>query len=185
MHHINVGYFLYCLVCTTRKEIMRMNRTEFSNQINLYRNQLYIVAFTILKNEVDAQDAVCNAILKAYEHLDQLKDEKKFKPWIITITRNEALQLNRKRMELPGDGKVEAMLPPVSDSYNELWDVVQSLSEEYRMVIVLFYYNDLSLKEISKMLEIPVGTVKSRLNRGREQIKQALTENVDRREGRA
>ncbi|MBR1597896.1 MAG: sigma-70 family RNA polymerase sigma factor [Lachnospiraceae bacterium] len=160
-----------------------MNRAEFSEKTNEYRNQLYIVAFTVLRNEADAQDAVCSAILKAYEHLDQLKDVRKFKAWIITITRNEALQLKRKRLELPGDKQVEAMLPTFSDSYNELWDVIQSLSDEYRMVIVLFYYNDLSVKDISKMLEIPVGTVKSRLNRGREQIKAAITEHTGRGEG--
>lgn len=153
-----------------------MNRTVFSEKVNTYRNQLYITALTILKNEADAQDAVCNAILKAYEHLDRLKDEKKFKAWIIAITRNEALQIKRKRIELPGDGQLESMLPSVSDNYNELWDVVQKLSDDYRIVIVLFYYNDLSLKDISKMLEIPVGTVKSRLNRGREQIKKELME---------
>ena len=152
-----------------------MNRTEFSEQVNKYRNQLYYTAFTILKNEDDAQDAVCSAILKAYEHLDQLNDKRKFKAWIITITRNEALQYQRKRLELPGDGKVESMLPPAKDNYDELWDIVQNLSEEYRIVIVLFYYDDLPIKDIAKILEIQVGTVKSRLNRGREQIKAALS----------
>ena len=151
-----------------------MSRTEFSEQVNIHRYQLYIIAYTILKNEHDAQDAVCSAILKAYEHLDQLKDSRKFKAWIIAITKNEALQFKRRQMELPGDGKVESMLPPVKDNYNELWDIVQELSEEYRLVIVMFYYNDLTIKEIAKALDIPVGTVKSRLNRGREQIKEAL-----------
>ena len=158
-----------------------MNRAEFSEQVNKNRYQLYLFAYTILKNEDDAQDAVCGAILKGYENIDKLRDKRKFKAWMITITRNEALQLLKKRIDLPGDGQIEAMLPPVSDNYNELWDIVQSLSEEYRIVIVLFYYNDLSLKEISKMLEIPVGTVKSRLNRGREYIKEALTEKQGRR----
>lgn len=151
-----------------------MKRMEFSEQIKMYRYQLYVVAYTILGNEDDAQDAVCSAILNAYEHLDQLKDSRKFKAWLITITKNEALQLKRKRMELPGDEKVEELLEPVRDSYNELWDVVQNLKEEFRLVIVLFYYNDLSMREISQILDIPVGTVKSRLNRGRNLIKEAL-----------
>lgn len=151
-----------------------MKRMEFSEQINIYRYQLYVVAYTILGNEDDAQDAVCSAILNAYEHLDQLKDSRKFKAWLITITKNEALQLRRKRMELPGDEKVEELLEPVRDSYNELWDVVQNLKEEFRLVIVLFYYNDLSMREIAQILDIPVGTVKSRLNRGRNLIKEAL-----------
>ncbi|MGN0154285.1 MAG: RNA polymerase sigma factor [Lachnospiraceae bacterium] len=151
-----------------------MRRIEFCDQIKTYRYQLYIVANAILQNEVDAQDAVCNAILKGYEHLEQLKNPQKFKSWMITITKNEALKIKKKRLELPGDDKVEELLEPVHDQHNELWDIVQTLKEEYRLVIVLFYYNDLSMMEITKVLDIPLGTVKSRLNRGRELLKQAL-----------
>lgn len=151
-----------------------MNRSEFCEKVNIYKYSLYIIAYAVLQNEADAQDAVCSAILKAYEHLDQLKDTRKFKAWMITITKNEALMQKRTRMELPGDEQVERMLGSACDQYHELWDVVQSLKEEFRLVIVLFYYEDLSLKEIAKVLELPVGTVKSRLGRGREMIKAIL-----------
>ena len=79
-----------------------------------------MIAFAILKNEEDAQDAVCSAILKAYEHMEQLKNPHKFKAWMITITKNEALHIKRRRLELPGDEKVEELLEPVRDHYNEL-----------------------------------------------------------------
>lgn len=153
-----------------------MKRIDFCEQVKTYRYQLYVVAFAILKNEEDAQDAVCSAILKGYEHIDQLKNSKKFKAWMITITKNEALKIRRRRLELPGDDKVEELLEPVRDHYNELWDCIQNLQEEYRLVIVLFYYNELSLRDIAKVLNIPMGTVKSRLSRGRELLKQALEE---------
>ena len=151
-----------------------MRRMEFCEKVITYKYSLFIVAYAVLQNEADAQDAVCSAILKAYEHLDQLKDVRKFKAWIIAITKNEALQMKRKRLELPGDEKVEALLGSVQDHYNELWDVVQSLKEEFRLVIVLFYYDNLSLRDIARVLDIPIGTVKSRLNRGRELIKTSL-----------
>ena len=153
-----------------------MRRLEFCEQVKIYRYQLYIIAFAILKNEEDAQDAVCSAILKAYEHKEQLRNPHKFKAWMITITKNEALHIKRRRLELPGDEKVEELLEPVRDHYNELWDIVQNLPEEYRLVIVLFYYNELSLRDITRVLDIPLGTVKSRLSRGRELLKQALGE---------
>lgn len=153
-----------------------MKQIEFCERISQYRYQFYITAYAILKNEADAEDAVCNAILNGYEHLIQLKNPNKFKSWMITITKNEALKIRNKRLELLGDENVERLLPPVQDSHNELWDVVQTLKEEYRIVVVLFYYNNLSLRDISKMLDIPVGTVKSRLNRGREFLKEALDE---------
>lgn len=151
-----------------------MKRTEFCEYVKTYKYQLYIIAYTVLKNEQDAEDAVCSAILKGYEHLGQLRSSHKFKSWMIAITKNEALQMKRKRLDMPGDEKLEELLEPVHDEHNELWDVVQALKEEYRLVIVLFYYNDLPIREIAKVLDIPVGTVKSRLNRGRECLKQAL-----------
>lgn len=153
-----------------------MKRIDFCEQVKTYRYQLYVVAFAILKNEEDAQDAVCSAILKGYEHIDQLKKSNKFKAWMITITKNEALKIRRRRLELPGDDKVEELLEPVRDHYNELWDCIQNLKEEYRLVIVLFYYNELSLRDVAEVLNIPMGTVKSRLSRGRELLKQSLEE---------
>ena len=153
-----------------------MRATEFCENVDRCRNQLYVTAYAILKNEMDAEDAVCNAVLKGYEHLEELRNPRKFKTWMITITKNEALKIRRKRLELPGNETIEDLLEPVQDSHNELWDIVQSLKEEYRLVIVLFYYDDLSIRDISRVLDIPVGTVKSRLNRGRELLKNALEE---------
>lgn len=153
-----------------------MKQIEFCERVSQYRYQFYITAYAILGNEADAEDAVCNAILNGYEHLTQLKNPKKFKAWMLTITRNEALKLCRKRMDLLGDENVERLLPPTYDSHNELWDIVQTLKEEYRIVIVLFYYNELSLKDISGVLDISIGTVKSRLDRGRKLLKDALGE---------
>lgn len=153
-----------------------MKQIEFCERVSQYRYQFYIAAYAILRNEADAEDAVCNAILSGYEHLEQLKNPKKFKAWMLTIIRNEALKICDKRVELLENENVEQLLPPVYDSHNELWDVVQTLKEEYRVVIVLFYYNDLSLKDISEILGISVGTVKSRLNRGRKLLKEFLSE---------
>ena len=151
-----------------------MDKSKYCEFVSSYRKQLYVVAYAILKNEMDAEDAVCNGILKGYEHLDQLKDPRKLKSWMTVITKNEAFKIREKRTLMPGDEKLEELLEPVQDRHDELWDVVQKLKEEYRLVTVLFYYNEMSLKEISRILEIPVGTVKSRLNRAREVLKKEL-----------
>lgn len=151
-----------------------MKAGKFCEYVNKYRDSLYILALAILKNEADAEDAVGNAILKAYENIGQLKAFHKFKPWMLTVTKNEALKIRKKRLLLPGNETVEAMLHPVLEHYDELWDILQQMKEEYRLVVVLFYYEDLSLRDISDVLNIPVGTVKSRLNRGKAEIRNAL-----------
>ena len=153
-----------------------MEVKKFCECVNKYRDNLYRMALAILKNETDAEDAVSNAILKAYENRGQIRAFHKFKPWILTITKNEALKIKKKRLVLPGNEEVEALLKPVQAHYDELWDVLQQMKEEYRLVVVLFYYEELSLRDISDVLNIPVGTVKSRLNRGRTELRNALEE---------
>lgn len=151
-----------------------MEAKKFCENISRYRDELYIMALAILKNEADAEDAVSNAILKAYENKGQIHVFHKFKPWMLTITKNEALKIKKKRLYLPGDETVEALSNPVVAHYDELWDVLQRMKEEYRLVVVLFYYEGLSHRDISDVLNISVGTVKSRLNRGKAELRQAL-----------
>ncbi|MCM1441394.1 MAG: sigma-70 family RNA polymerase sigma factor, partial [Roseburia sp.] len=93
--------------------------------------------------------------------------------------KNEALKIKRKQLYLPGNEVVEALLKPVMAKYDELWDVLQQLKEEYRLVIVLFYYDELSIRDISDVLEIPAGTVKSRLNRARAKLRTMLEEKLE------
>lgn len=151
-----------------------MRMEQFCECVRKYRNEFYILALAILENNADAEDAVGNAIVKAYENIGQISAFHKFKPWMLTITKNEALKLKRKRLYLPGDEVLEALSEPVTEHYDELWDVLQTMNEEYRLAVVLFYYGGLSLRDISDVLDIPIGTVKSRLNRGRAYLKETL-----------
>lgn len=151
-----------------------MEKTEFIEYISKNRKKLYAIAYAILGNEMDAEDAVGNAILRGYEHLDQLKDASKIRSWMTVITKNEAIKIKQKGMILPGDEMLENFLEPVKDHYSELWDIVLKLKEEFRLVVVLYYYSELSIKEIGQVLEIPAGTVKSRLKRGRDFLKKEL-----------
>lgn len=153
-----------------------MRVEKFCECVGKYRKDFYILALAILENSADAEDAVGSAILKAYEHIGQVSAFHKFKPWMLTITKNEALKLKRKRLYLPGDEALESLAEPVTEHYDELWDVLQKMTEEYRLPVVLFYYEGLSLRDISEVLDIPLGTVKSRLSRGRGELKATLSE---------
>ena len=72
---------------------------------------------------------------------------------------------------------VEEMVtePSYNDYHDEMWEIVNSLDEEFRTVIIMFYYNDIPVKEIAEYLNIAPGTVKSRLNRGRQKLKEMIT----------
>ena len=151
-----------------------MDKETFCNNVKEYSEKLYFIAWAILKNEKDSEDAVEEAILLAYEHLDQLKKPESFKAWISKITKNETLKIKKKRLTLLDSNTVETLSGSHLDKYEEFSDILQQLPEKFRLVIVLFYYDELSLKEISKVLSVPVGTVKSRLSRAKKMLRDIL-----------
>jgi RNA polymerase sigma-70 factor (ECF subfamily) len=136
----------------------------------------------ILKNNMDAEDAVSETTCKAFVNFSKLRNSEKFKPWIMKILINEAYAIANKRKgftPLDEDISVENNDAEIIDTII-LWDAVQALSDDYRIVTILFYYEDMCIKEISKILNIPEGTVNSRLNRSRQQLKKFfMKEGVD------
>ena len=152
----------------------KIHKEKFADLIREHKISMYRLAFGILCNKEDAEDAVSEAIIKAYEHLDSLRDEDKFRQWIMQIVANEARKSygKKKRVELAKD--MEIYETAHYDEHDELWGIVLTLEEKYRAVIVLYYYNQMKIKEISKILHITEGTVKSRLSRAKGQLKNML-----------
>ncbi len=149
----------------------KISSIEFAELIRQYQLEMYRLSFAMLKNEADAQDAVSETIVRAFERRNQLKDKEKLKPWLMKILVNvsKTLLKNRQRLVLLDD--TAQMDSPITDSPDELWELVMQLEEEFRAVVVLYYYQCFSTKEISWMMKVPEGTVKSRLARAREKLK--------------
>ena len=142
------------------------------NRLNIYR-----VAKGILKNEEDIEDAIQNTIIKSFQNIKTLKEDKFFRTWIIRILINECNEILRKNKKYVSlyDNNIEEKY---NDSYEniDLTTAINSLNEELRITTVLFYFEDMPTKEIAKILEIPEGTVRSRLNRARKQLKEIMGE---------
>jgi len=150
-----------------------INKSQFSNLVETHQLSMYRLAKSILLNEYDAEDAVGSAIYKAYVGRNTLKDLNCFKTWILKIVSNESYSIIRKNKKLI---YMEQVIEPtqISKDYEssyEVWDSVQKLEEKYRAIIVLFYYDDFSIKNISEILDIPQSTVKVRLFRARQKLK--------------
>lgn len=148
----------------------------FCKLIIEYRPMLYRMSFGILKNCMDAEDAVSEATYKAYVNFHKLKDINKFKPWIIKILINESYKIAKKRkkyVKLNEDIVVDNNNIDIIDTI-VLWNAINTLGKNFRIVTIMFYYEDMSIKEISKILNIPEGTVNSRLNRSRDKLKKIL-----------
>ncbi len=147
---------------------------DLSNLIIEYRPRLFRMALGILRNQTDAEDAVSETTCKIFANYYQLKDKKKFYPWAMRILINESYAIAKKRKKysyLDQDMIGDSVIDKVFDTLI-LWDAVNKLNEKYRVVTILFYYENMSIKDISKILCIPTGTVNSRLNRSRNLLKQ-------------
>ena len=131
---------------------------------------------SMLKNEADAQDAVHDAILKAYKNLGSLKKEEYFSTWLVRILINccnKQLKENSRRFDI-GDN-----LPDVASRDNpylsvEVGEAIDNLPSKIRITVILYYIEDFSVKDIKRVLHIPEGTVKSRLSKGRALLKEML-----------
>ena len=151
-----------------------IDNETFAGLVREYTPNLYRLALGILHNREDAEDAVSEAILKAYEKVHTLKNPNSFRAWIMQIAANEAKRIYVKNKRSALMENVEDYMPEFRDEYHELWDVVMRLDVSYREVTILYFYEQLTIKEISKILHIPEGTVKSRLHRGKQQLKRYL-----------
>lgn len=140
----------------------------------LYKSEqgrLYRTAWAILGNEADAGDALQEATIRAYRAFGQLKGgPAAFPQWIRRILVNTCTQILRKRMrvvpvERPEDLQEEQVAPGLDIPFgSEVWEAVRKLDERYRAVVVLRFLNDMQLEDIGLALDIPLGTVKSRLH---------------------
>lgn len=153
-----------------------MDNSVFEKLVLQNEQTLYRVSMSMLKNEADAQDAVHDAILKAFEKIDTLKKEEAFSAWLTRILiRCCYKQLKRnKHYDVFGEN-----LPEASSRDNpyvdlEIGEAINNLSPKIRVVIILYYVENYSIKEITRILNIPEGTVKSRLKSGRQQLKSEL-----------
>ena len=154
-----------------------MNKEQFTAEVLHAEKSMYHIAITILNHEDDCKDAMQSSVLHAFEKLHTLKNEKYFKTWVIRILINECNQIIRQRKkQVPYDETYEQAdiaSPRMEDS--EVFMALKELPNDYQIPFVLFYIEDFSVKEISKLLGISPGAVKNRLYRGRIMMKKKLT----------
>lgn len=173
------------------------NRFAFDELVNLYQPRMLRTSLRMLRNMDDAEDAVQQAFVSAWQNLDRFRGDASFSTWITRITLNEALTALRRRKrqfveltEASAD-QVESVNPlHVSGSEDPEQSVLrrereqllhgslQSVKPGYRQAMKLRLLEDLSLEEIAQRLRLPVNTVKIHLYRGRQAMKTFLQQKM-------
>ena len=161
----------------------RGDRQALGELIKEYERPIYNAAYRILGNIDDAADVSQTVFMKAFERLDQYNPEYKFFSWIYRIAVNESINLHNRNKNLQSleDEDIAGASNPEEDvDANKLSRIIQAglmeLQDDYRVVVVLRHFSDMSYRDISVVLHIPEKTVKSRLYSARQLMKAQLAD---------
>lgn len=162
------------------KQAKKGNINAFEKLILDYKNVLYKIARTRLSSLDDIEDAVQETIISAYQSIYKLQDVTKFKSWIITILINKCNRINKKKSkqnvsyeEIDIEKYVGKYDVSTSIGFDELISV---LSKDERTIMTLFYSEDYTSKEISKILKLNENTVRRKISDARKKIEKKIKE---------
>lgn len=147
-----------------------MTKDDFTQNVLRMQGTLYRVSSSILRQRCDQEDAVQSSIEIAWRKREHLRDPGKFGPWLTRILINECYGILRRRRDIPLAQVPDCPAPPSADP--DLYRFFVSLPEKLRLPMVLHYVEGYAIRDIADALHLPQGTVKTRLMRGRERMKQ-------------
>ncbi|GAF13058.1 RNA polymerase sigma factor SigV [Bacillus sp. JCM 19045] len=153
----------------------------FTALLAMEEKKLYYTALSFTKNHDDALDAVQEAACQAYLNVKKLREPAFFSTWLHQILMRQCLKIIRKKKRcLPYEAEVlnqQLIYHQVLEIENDrLKPIIRSLNKRMQDAIILFYYHDLSIKEISKILQKPENTIKTYLRRGKQELRKMLEE---------
>ena len=151
-----------------------MNKDEFTRRLLSSEQMLYRVARTILRRDADCADAVQEAVMRAWQHRDSLREDAYFQTWLTRILINvcRSQQRQMSRIVLAEDPQARCAETPSPNP--DVRDALTELPPRLRLPVVLHYIEGFSLEEIARMTHAPVGTVKYRLHAARKQLRLEL-----------
>jgi RNA polymerase sigma-70 factor (ECF subfamily) len=163
---------------------------KFEELVNRYYRDLYRFGFSLTRSEADAADLTQQTFYIWANKGHQLREAGNAKRWLLTTLHREFLQQRRRQQRFTEEPLEDALEQAydVSDisriDVETMLDCLNFIHENYRAPLVLYYLEDLAYKEIAQVLEIPVGTVQSRIARGKSQLWQLLNGTGRRKEWR-
>lgn len=154
-----------------------MTDAQFTYLTTKYLDTVFRVALSWMKHPSEAEDITQTVFMKLYREPKPFASEDHVKHWLIRVAINECKKTFRNPFHAAEDiAEYANSLRFETPEHSELYYAVMDLPQKYRVPIFLYYYEDYSTAEISKVLDIPTPTVATRLHRGRELLKKKLQE---------
>ena len=148
------------------------NVDEIGNLLMENMKSMYRVAFSILKTEEEISDAISNTTVIVFEKMHTLKNAEFFKTWLIRILINECNKIHRQNKKIIYLENYNQTDLVYNDKYDDFGvrQAIKKLDEDLKTMVILYYFEDFNIKEISEIQKLPEGTVKSRLSRARKKF---------------
>ena len=150
---------------------------EMDSIIDRYQNTVYGLALARTGSRADADDVFQEVFLAYFQSGKTFRDEEHRKAWLLRTTINQSRRVTSsswRQKTVPLSEREDVPVQFQDPEENEVWTALQSLAEDYRLPLYLFYFQELSTQEIAKALAIRPGAVRMRLTRGREQLREKL-----------
>lgn len=157
-------------------------KDEFCEYIRLNEKSMYYLAYSIVHNEHDANEIISESIYRAYKAFPTLKNKNAFKPWILRIVHNTANEILRKDARIIHLDHVEEIA--IEETKNEtntkaiVTEAIKKLKQPYQTVTILYYYEDLSIRQIAHVTHTNILTVRQQLSRSRKMLSALLKEDL-------
>ena len=174
-------------------QVLKGDQNAFGEIVELYKDKVFQICFRMIGNRHEAEDLAQEAFVRAFINIHSFNIQMKFSTWLFRIATNLCIdRLRKKKPDYHLDAEIagteglnmysqiaaDLMMPEEELESLELQEYIQGallkLPEKYRSVIVLKYIEELSLKEISEVLDLPISTVKTRIHRGRGALRKQL-----------
>ncbi len=162
------------------KESMKGNKESFGILKKNNKEYLYKMAFLYVKDEQDALEVIHETVYRAFLNIEKLKKAKFFNTWITRILINVSIDFLKKK----GKNEMLDESTPIrkerceisTEEKLDLYNAIDLLNDNYKTVIIMMYFNDMKIKDISKVMEIPENTVKTYLRRAKQALGEILKE---------
>ncbi len=158
-----------------------MDIQTFEAEVLQLERLLYKVSWSMLSNQEDCADAVQEALTRAWQKRDTLRNQKAFRGWLVQILHNVCNDMLRKRQKqrsVPMDENALADLADENNAFTML-ELLECLSPDYRTTVVLHYLEGYRVRDIAQMLDTPAGTIKTRLLKARAIMRKAVGEHPE------
>jgi len=157
--------------------LARGSRTEaFETLLDAHQDKVFRLCYSMLGNRAQAEDAAQESFLRIWKAIDRYRGESALGTWIFSIARNVCLTAIAKRRKIAPMEDAERGSPEPPRHERDMLRLVAQLPDNYRQVVMLFYMEDRSYEEVARLLDLPLGTVKTYLHRARKQLATIMKE---------